>query len=717
MALAGAQQNQSHSRPTSTPALPTRSSGSASADLMDTAVGPVQVKRGADTQPEMDRGRSPRGRPTTGHSADNEATLQRIKDDSAARALETDRLRALTSTNELARLTRAEAEARNLVQALRQELDLARSQHTVIVGNHMERIQSLVADLNTQVYNKGKADDMNRLCERRIEELEFKLNNATSQLTHFQIRIDALASERDEAIRVSATSGSAANINNQELKRQIVNLQASNMSFQTHPTKAGNDYQELQKRHDSHTRGYIQDVAAASSRIASLEGELEAMTLARQTLADDNMNIKAPTDLTDRDAVLKALRLEGDRLRGQLQSAEGRSQEDRARFDGERASFHARLSAAEETRLRMVSENSEVRTSNVTLSHEVDEVKGANVELKAANERHFVQYTRDQTDLVSLRHQMRHMHVEPANSAQVLHELSETRAGNKILEQKLIVMKSDLQYCNIERDRFKLMSERPVDAASNLTNNSERYRQQTAKFVGELNEAHAVAFAKVQEDLDFVTKQNEELQMEINAMTQESEVEEAPDEVDDFISELRASSGLGAQPLPSHPPIPSASATTPGAAKAKAKAKPRKANSDSEDDGDINYEDYDPDTLTTYTRKTREQDKITVPSFPGINQLINYRMELASALSTASGRYDCKEIGWFDEIMAPGKTFDDLADSGLQRFISLDIKLGAQLIPTIKAKNEARILYDEILLKQREANSKSTVLKGRQIVS
>ncbi len=56
-----------------------------------------------------------------------------------------------------------------------------------------------------------------------------------------------------------------------------------------------------------------------------------------------------------------------------------------------------------------------------------------------------------------------------------------------------------------------------------------------------------------------------------------------------------------------------------------------------------------------YTRKMKELDNIVVPSFPGINQLVNYRMELAINLSTASGRYDCREIAWFEEIMALGK--------------------------------------------------------------
>ncbi len=59
-----------------------------------------------------------------------------------------------------------------------------------------------------------------------------------------------------------------------------------------------------------------------------------------------------------------------------------------------------------------------------------------------------------------------------------------------------------------------------------------------------------------------------------------------------------------------------------------------------------------------------ELDKIVIPQLPSINQLINYRTELAAALATASGRYDCKEIGWFEAIMVVGKSFDYLAESG-----------------------------------------------------
>jgi hypothetical protein len=66
--------------------------------------------------------------------------------------------------------------------------------------------------------------------------------------------------------------------------------------------------------------------------------------------------------------------------------------------------------------------------------------------------------------------------------------------------------------------------------------------------------------------------------------------------------------------------------------------------------------------------------------------------------------------------MAPGKTFEDLADSGLPRFLSLDVKLGVQLVPTIRARNDVKILYDDILLRTREAVGHGRILKGRQIV-
>ncbi len=66
--------------------------------------------------------------------------------------------------------------------------------------------------------------------------------------------------------------------------------------------------------------------------------------------------------------------------------------------------------------------------------------------------------------------------------------------------------------------------------------------------------------------------------------------------------------------------------------------------------------------------------------------------------------------------MSVGQTFDDLADSGARRFLSLDIKLGAQLIPTIRSKNEVRQLYDDVLLKQRNAVENGCLLKGRQFV-
>ncbi len=254
--------------------------------------------------------------------------------------------------------------------------------------------------------------------------------------------------------------------------------------------------------------------------------------------------------------------------------------------------------------------------------------------------------------------------------------------------------------------------------------------------ISELREKHKAEIGDLHADIDLLNLQNEDLQTRLQDIPEdEEEVAEEPRDVeaDGLIADLADFAGLepprAAMPsggAPAEQPTvprmvkPSGNAPTDSDGWATATGRTPKSPGPPKQPDETQpptYEEFDPETNTTFIRKTVELDKIAVPAFPGINQLMNYRVELATALATAGGRFDCKEIGWFDEIMLKGQTFEALADSGPVRFNSLDIKLGMQLIPTIKSKsNEVRQLYDDVLLKQRNAVENGCLLKGRQVV-
>ena len=209
-------------------------------------------------------------------------------------------------------------------------------------------------------------------------------------------------------------------------------------------------------------------------------------------------------------------------------------------------------------------------------------------------------------------------------------------------------MTADLDYSNRERERFQTIAERTKDAdrMSGASNVSERIRTESRKIIGEMKTAHEAAIAAMQSELELANTTNEELQDRINEQVEE--VEEPKDEVDEFAGELRAFAGLGGGAS-----APVAAAPAKGGAEPRAKSQDaappvasRANQADDDDFGPASFEEYDPESKTTFIRKTIELEKITVRAFPGINQLLNYRTELASALSTASGRYDCKEIAW-----------------------------------------------------------------------
>ena len=73
-------------------------------------------------------------------------------------------------------------------------------------------------------------------------------------------------------------------------------------------------------------------------------------------------------------------------------------------------------------------------------------------------------------------------------------------------------------------------------------------------------------------------------------------------------------------------------------------------------------------------RRIREQDTVKVPNFPTLPNLTQWRIQISKNLVTAGGYLDLREITWWGEIGLAENTFETLADSGDQRFLSLDLK-------------------------------------------
>ena len=73
----------------------------------------------------------------------------------------------------------------------------------------------------------------------------------------------------------------------------------------------------------------------------------------------------------------------------------------------------------------------------------------------------------------------------------------------------------------------------------------------------------------------------------------------------------------------------------------------------------------------------------TAPSFPNIAQLQNWKSALARNLVAASvvSPMDRKEVQWLNET--EGKTFDQLSESGEERFHHLDALLAEALMKVL----------------------------------
>ncbi len=113
--------------------------------------------------------------------------------------------------------------------------------------------------------------------------------------------------------------------------------------------------------------------------------------------------------------------------------------------------------------------------------------------------------------------------------------------------------------------------------------------------------------------------------------------------------------------------------------------------------------------------KRKEADKIPVPQFPNMVSLPQWKAQVAKSVVCASSQANGKEMEWFSESFQHGMTFAALADSGEDRYASLDIKLSVALTTMIRGAPTARVLCDDLVNREDAAFRAGRMLKGRQL--
>ena len=106
------------------------------------------------------------------------------------------------------------------------------------------------------------------------------------------------------------------------------------------------------------------------------------------------------------------------------------------------------------------------------------------------------------------------------------------------------------------------------------------------------------------------------------------------------------------------------------------------------------------------------QNKLQVPKWPHVAQLPQWLIQLGKNLVNISPYNDCAEITWLQEVK--DKSFEELADSGANRFKKMDLKMATEMQSTYKDADGALRLMQEIQILDEDTTNKGGMLKDRQ---
>ncbi len=95
--------------------------------------------------------------------------------------------------------------------------------------------------------------------------------------------------------------------------------------------------------------------------------------------------------------------------------------------------------------------------------------------------------------------------------------------------------------------------------------------------------------------------------------------------------------------------------------------------------------------------------------------LPQWKVHVAKSVVCASSQADGKDMEWFSESFQHGMTFAALADTGEDRYASLDIKLSVALATMIRGTPTARALCDDLVNREDAAFRAGRMLKGGQL--
>jgi hypothetical protein len=146
--------------------------------------------------------------------------------------------------------------------------------------------------------------------------------------------------------------------------------------------------------------------------------------------------------------------------------------------------------------------------------------------------------------------------------------------------------------------------------------------------------------------------------------------------------------------------------------------------SEPEDEFEIDPEVEDDAVCARITRTIRykEAEKVVIPKFPTVTTVPSWENEAARGLVNAGGRIDMKEIDWFRECKDKDSTLQSLANSGSDRFKSIDMKLATSMTAIVKdacngSDKSVLQLHEQIIAEAADAWEKNgKILMGRQLV-